>query len=47
MGGLRLNIFLGLIFFRVELRYFQGGSKIFGGLRNFREGLRNFRGGGG
>ena len=38
-GGLPLNIFLGLIFCRVGLRYFQGG------LRNFREGLRNFRGG--
>ena len=37
-GGVPLNIFLGLIFFRVELRYFQGG------MRNFREGLRNFRG---
>ena len=24
-GGLPLNIFLGLIFFRVGLRYFQGG----------------------
>ena len=41
VGGLPLNIFLGLIFFRVGLGYFQGG----GGLRNFREGLRNFRGG--
>ena len=25
-GGLPLNIFLGLIFFRVGLRYFQGGG---------------------
>ena len=24
-GGVPLNIFLGLIFFRVGLRYFQGG----------------------
>ena len=38
-GGFPLNIFLGLIFFRVGLIYFHGG------LRNFREGLRNFRGG--
>ena len=30
-GWLPLNIFLGLIFFRVGLRYFHGG------LRNFRE----------
>ena len=37
--GLPLNIFLGLIFFRVGFRYFQGV------LRNFQEGLRNFRGG--
>ena len=39
-GGLPLNIFLGLIFFRVGLRYFQGG------VEKFSRGL-NFRGGGG
>ena len=37
-----LNIFLGLIFFRVVVEKFSGGEE----LRNFREGgLRNFRGG--
>ena len=41
-GGLPLNIFLGLIFFRVGLRYCQGVEKFSGG-----GGLRNFRGGGG
>ena len=44
-GGVPLNIFLGLIYFRVELRYFQGG------LRNFRGGggggVEKFLGGGG
>ena len=51
-GGLPLNIFLGLIFFRVGLRYFQVGlnnfrgvEKFSGGLRNFCGRLRNFRGG--
>ena len=48
MGGLPLNIFLWLIFFRVGLRNFRGGVEKFseGGLRNFRGGggggLRNF-----
>ena len=40
-GGLPLNIFLELIFFRVRLRYFQGGWEIFG------RGWEFFGGGGG
>ena len=40
-GGLPLNIFFGLIFFRVGLRYF-----FTGGLRNFWE-IEKFSGGGG
>ena len=48
-GGLPLNIFLGLIFFRVGLRYFQGGGVekfSWGGVEKFSgRGLRNFRGG--
>ena len=54
-GWLPLNIFLGFIFFRVGLRYFQGGEgeKLSRGWEIFVEGweifgggLRNFRGGG-
>ena len=45
-GGLPLNIFLGLIFFCVGLRYFQAVYN-FRGLKNFWEGLRNFFFGGG
>ena len=52
-GGLPLNIFLGLIFFRAGLRYFQGGGveKFSGGrvenifsveVTFFREGLAIF-----
>ena len=52
-GELPLNIFLGLIFFRVGLIYFQGGlrnyrgvEKFSGGVEKFSWGLRNFRRGG-
>ena len=46
-GGLPLNIFLGLIFFRVGLRYFQGGLRNYRGVEKFSGGgLRNFREGG-
>ena len=53
-GGLPLNIFLGLIFFRVGLTYFQGGlrnyrgvEKFSGGVEKFSGGVEKFSGGGG
>ena len=52
-GGLALNIFLGLIFFRVGLRYFQGElrnyrgvQKFSGGVEKFSWGVEKFSGGG-
>ena len=40
--GLPLNIFLGLIFFRVELRYFQGALRNFRGVKKFSGGVEKF-----
>ena len=53
-GGLPLNMFLRLIFFRVGLRYFQGGGlrnyrgveKFSGGVEKFSWGVEKFSGGG-
>ena len=44
-GGLPLNIFLGLIFFRVGLRYFHGGLRNFQGVEKFSWGVGKFSGG--
>ena len=53
-GGLPLNIFLGLIFFRVGLGYFQGEGvekfswgvgKFSGGVEKFSGGVEKFSGG--
>ena len=44
-GGLPLNIFLGLIFFRVGLRNYRGVEKFSGGVEKFSWGVEKFSGG--